>query len=58
MTTTCPSCAWPIAELSTSAHRTSEGVVDYRQCVCGTWLVLVNGRTVSSVATCARTTDR
>ncbi|MBP2327485.1 hypothetical protein JOF56_007870 [Kibdelosporangium banguiense] len=48
MTTTCPSCGWPTDDLPTSAHRTSEGIVDYRRCVCGTWLVQLNGSTVAT----------
>jgi hypothetical protein len=32
----CTTCGWPLAETSVvSAHRTSEGLVCYRRCVCG-----------------------
>ncbi|MDT7686434.1 MAG: hypothetical protein QOG57_6744 [Pseudonocardiales bacterium] len=32
----CTACGWPLAETSVvSAHRTSEGLVCYRRCVCG-----------------------
>jgi hypothetical protein len=39
MITKCPRCGWPADELAASAHRTSEGVVTYRRCVCGSWIV-------------------
>jgi hypothetical protein len=41
MITRCPRCGWPADDLSASAHRTSEGVVTYRRCVCGSWIVQV-----------------
>jgi hypothetical protein len=47
----CPRCAWPLAELPTPAdfaHRVSRGHVDYRRCVCGSWLALVNGMVVGA----------
>jgi hypothetical protein len=32
----CTACGWPLAETQlVSAHRTSEGLVCYRRCVCG-----------------------
>ncbi|NYI91997.1 hypothetical protein HNR02_005372 [Amycolatopsis endophytica] len=41
----CPRCQWPLTELqrSGSSHPASAGRVDYRRCVCGTWLLVVNG---------------
>jgi len=35
----CPHCGWPANDLPTSTHRTSQGTVHYRRCVCGAWLV-------------------
>jgi hypothetical protein len=40
----CPRCGCPLAELiPDSTHRASDGRVGYRRCVCGQWLVEVNG---------------
>ncbi|QWF85042.1 hypothetical protein [Amycolatopsis sp. CA-230715] len=43
--TTCPRCGWPAGErLDTgSTHPVSDGRVSYRQCLCGSWLILVDG---------------
>ncbi|WP_165960423.1 hypothetical protein [Actinocrispum wychmicini] len=48
--TTCPHCAWPVRDLPAERHRTSEGVVDYRRCVCGSWIVLVEKTLTAVVA--------
>ncbi|ALG10174.1 hypothetical protein [Kibdelosporangium phytohabitans] len=43
MTTTCSACGWPLHELpATSTHHTSQGLLHYRRCVCGTWQVLLD----------------
>jgi len=32
----CTECGWPLAETElVSTHRTSEGFVSYRRCICG-----------------------
>jgi len=32
----CAECGWPLAETElVSTHRTSEGVISYRRCMCG-----------------------
>ncbi|KAA2265838.1 hypothetical protein F0L68_03895 [Solihabitans fulvus] len=41
----CPSCGWPAAAPN-ATHRSSQGSVGYQRCVCGRWLVLVDGRVV------------
>jgi hypothetical protein len=47
--TRCPQCAWPTAELPhTSERPMSRGRVDYRHCVCGSWLALLNGDIVGA----------
>ncbi|ONI79760.1 hypothetical protein ALI144C_23720 [Actinosynnema sp. ALI-1.44] len=47
MTSTCDTCGWPARDLPTvSTHYTSQGVLRYRRCVCGAWLVLLNGQPV------------
>ncbi|MEV4313452.1 hypothetical protein [Actinocrispum sp. NPDC049592] len=50
MITRCPQCGWPAHELPASEHRTSEGVVSYRRCVCGSWIIQLE-RTVTAVVT-------
>ncbi|WP_158891685.1 hypothetical protein [Amycolatopsis anabasis] len=43
----CPRCGWPLAELPSSTrsvHPVSSGRVSYRRCVCGSWLLQLNGR--------------
>ncbi|WP_170140191.1 hypothetical protein [Prauserella marina] len=42
----CPRCGWPVRELppsAGSAHPMSDGYASYRRCVCGSWLLQVNG---------------
>lgn len=41
----CPRCQWPLSELlhGGSSHPVAAGRLDYRRCVCGTWLLIVNG---------------
>jgi len=47
--TRCPHCAWPTAELPAAPdHPMSRGHVDYRRCVCGSWLTLLNGDVVGA----------
>jgi hypothetical protein len=47
--TRCPQCAWPTAELPAAPeHAMSQGRVDYRRCVCGSWLALLNGDVVGA----------
>ncbi|WP_419998536.1 hypothetical protein [Streptomyces boninensis] len=39
---TCDDCGWPLdggGLVEVSRHHTSEGVVRYRRCVCGAWLI-------------------
>ncbi|NIH80402.1 hypothetical protein [Amycolatopsis viridis] len=40
----CPRCQWPMTELrgGGSRHPVSTGRVDYRRCICGAWLLIVN----------------
>ncbi|OZM72888.1 hypothetical protein CFN78_11535 [Amycolatopsis antarctica] len=43
---TCPRCGWPVAELTPDPGEelpTSGGRVGYRRCVCGSWLVVLDG---------------
>nr|WP_198151262.1 hypothetical protein [Kibdelosporangium sp. MJ126-NF4]CEL13760.1 hypothetical protein [Kibdelosporangium sp. MJ126-NF4]CTQ99446.1 hypothetical protein [Kibdelosporangium sp. MJ126-NF4] len=52
MTTTCSHCGWPLRDLpAASAHHTSQGVIRYQRCVCGAWLVLLNGHPITNAAT-------
>jgi hypothetical protein len=45
----CPRCGWPIAELAAgSVHPVAQGRVTYRRCVCGSWVLQVNGAVVAS----------
>ncbi|NKQ52152.1 hypothetical protein HFP15_04570 [Amycolatopsis sp. K13G38] len=45
----CPSCGCPLAELlAESSHVVSDGRVAYRRCVCGKWLVEINGSLVGT----------
>ncbi|HVW43199.1 MAG TPA: hypothetical protein VHC18_17805 [Amycolatopsis sp.] len=45
----CPRCGCPLDELCPeSTHRVSEGRTAYRRCVCGKWLVEVNGKVVGA----------
>jgi hypothetical protein len=47
--TRCPHCGCPLAELlAGSTHRAAEGKVGYRRCVCGAWLVEINGIVVGA----------
>ncbi len=43
MPATCPSCSWPKPE-AVSTH----GAVRYLRCVCGQWLVCVDGTIVAT----------
>jgi hypothetical protein len=45
----CPHCGCPVAELLTgSLHRAADGHVRYRRCVCGAWLVEIDGIVVAT----------
>jgi hypothetical protein len=42
----CPRCGWPVDELdrqARSVHPVSRGVLSYRRCVCGSWLLQLDG---------------
>jgi len=41
----CPRCQWPLAELlrDASSHPVADGRLEYQRCVCGAWLLVVNG---------------
>ncbi|GAA1938633.1 hypothetical protein [Amycolatopsis minnesotensis] len=43
--TTCPHCGWPARDRvdTGSTHHVSDGRVSYRQCLCGSWLILIDG---------------
>ncbi|WP_245887238.1 mediator of RNA polymerase II transcription subunit 16 [Umezawaea tangerina] len=57
MNTRCPACGWPVDDPAhpDSAHPTSAGTVVYRRCVCGGWLVLLDGKLLAG-AGAARST--
>ncbi|MGC7096407.1 hypothetical protein ACPZ19_17155 [Amycolatopsis lurida] len=45
----CPRCGWPAEETTPdSRHRTGDGTLCYRRCVCGSWLVRLDGRLVGA----------
>jgi hypothetical protein len=49
----CPRCGWPVDELDRKAgsvHPVSRGVLSYRRCVCGSWLLQVNDVIVGATA--------
>jgi hypothetical protein len=39
----------PVGWLGQSTHRTSEGTVTYVRCLCGAWLVLLDGQRLAAV---------
>jgi hypothetical protein len=49
--TGCPSCGWPVDYPTTpaSTHRSATGEVRYQRCVCGGWLVLLDGTLLAGV---------
>ncbi|WP_170200523.1 MULTISPECIES: hypothetical protein [Prauserella] len=50
----CPRCGWPIRELpvpAASTHPMSSGQVSYRRCVCGSWLLVLNGEVLGATRT-------
>jgi hypothetical protein len=45
----CAQCGWPVRETGSqplSTHVTSMGSLQYRRCLCGAWLVLLDGSVV------------
>jgi hypothetical protein len=50
----CAQCGWPVCDAGpwrASAHPTSDGTLRYLRCVCGAWLVLLDGGIIGQTAT-------
>ncbi|MEU6641733.1 hypothetical protein ABZ863_04215 [Saccharomonospora sp. NPDC046836] len=50
----CPHCGWPARELpADSVHASSRGRLSYRRCLCGSWLLELDGVVLGATRTAA-----